>query len=264
MNRDESEQFRQSLNRCYSNAELKEWKAFDVFDGQYGTFEGQRGFSLEEFLCSVGYPETALPLVVSGEGMALGCGNPVAHANLKPGESVVDLGCGGGLDCLLSSMEVGEAGKVIGIDMSKDMVECAWDNASLLARYDNLEFRVGSIEDPPVESGIADAVLANCVISLSADRDCVYRQVYRILKSRGRLIAFDFVSTCAVSRAIRKEGDRGRFEIAIDNAEEVAGRLEKAGFINVTVELCGAEACLPANGGGNRLASPALVRGWKP
>jgi ubiquinone/menaquinone biosynthesis C-methylase UbiE len=117
--------------------------------------------------------------------MGLGCGNPQAIASLKPGETALDLGSGGGIDCFLAAKQVGDSGHVIGVDMTPEMVSRARDNAEK-SGVTNVEFRLGEIEHLPVADESVDVILSNCVVNLSPDKGAVYREAFRVLKPKGR------------------------------------------------------------------------------
>jgi len=166
----------------------------------------------------------------------LGCGNPIAIASLKKGETVLDLGSGGGLDCFLAAKQVGETGRVIGVDMTLEMIERAQQNASRL-KVANVEFRHGYLEQLPVEAASIDVVISNCVVNLTPDKFVVFKEIARVLKPGARLAISDVVSNGPVPEAMRKDVESwgaclgGALEV-----KEWERGLEEAGFDRIQIE----------------------------
>jgi SAM-dependent methyltransferase len=184
----------------------------------------------------LGYSVDDLASVPGGADMGLGCGNPRAIANLRPGETVLDLGSGGGFDAFLAANEVGERGRVIGIDMTPAMLTKARGNAEK-GSYSNVEFRLGEIEYLPVADGCVDVIMSNCVINLSPDKNQVFREAFRVLKPGGRLAISDVVATVELPPEMKNDMQLHSACVAgASQVDELAEILKSAGFHQVVIE----------------------------
>ena len=213
----------------------------------------------------VGYTSDELAGLPTGADLGLGCGNPTALLALLPDETVVDLGSGAGIDCFLAAKRVGPGGRVIGVDMTPEMVERARRNAAR-GSYPNVEFRLGEIEHLPLADGVADVVISNCVINLVPDKSAVYREAYRVLQPGGRFAVSDLVATRPISEKDRQDPElwagcsSGALEV-----EEVRRRLREVGFWPVSIELRGpAEPAASLSEPASLGVLPADIRATKP
>ena len=191
---------------------------------------------IEKISQAFGYSQEQLDSVPEGANMGLGCGNPQAIASLKQGETVLDLGSGGGFDCFLAARSVGETGRVIGVDMTADMVSKARQNAEKLGAK-NVEFRLGEIEHLPVADVSVDVIISNCVINLSPEKINVFREAFRVLKPGGRLAISDVVALQTLPDEIRNDlslisGCVGGTE----KVEDIAKMLQDAGFKEINIQ----------------------------
>ncbi len=198
----------------------------------------------------LGYTQDELAKVPEGADMGLGCGNPQAIASLRAGETVVDLGAGGGFDCFLAAPQVGDTGRVIGIDMTPDMLSKARKNATK-GGYGNVEFRLGEIEHLPIADETVDVIISNCVINLSPDKAQVFKDAFRVLKPGGRLAISDVVATAELPEDMRN--DPALVAGCMGNAsliEDLNSMMIAAGFERVAIN--------PKD------ESKAFIRDWAP
>ncbi len=189
----------------------------------------------EDISMKIGYTDEELNAVPGGANLGLGCGNPVALASLRKGETILDLGSGAGLDCFLASDKVGQDGKVIGVDVTPEMIEKAKENARK-GNYGNVEFRLGEIENLPVEGNSIDVVISNCVINLSIDKRRVFQEAYRVLKPGGRLMISDIVLLKELPDSIKNsiEAYIGCLSGAVMKDEYIEA-IKSAGFQDVKI-----------------------------
>ena len=185
---------------------------------------------------AIGYNDNELSDIPDGANLGLGCGNPTAIASIKPGETVLDLGSGAGFDCFLAAKKTGDSGKVIGVDMTHEMLSKAREN-STKGGYRNVEFRLGEIEHLPVADNSVDLIISNCVINLSVDKAQVFKEANRVLSPGGRMMISDIVLLRELPEKIRKSVDA--YAGCIAGAllkEEYLGLIAEAGFDQVEVK----------------------------
>jgi SAM-dependent methyltransferase len=215
-----------------------------IAQGQQSCGCGTCGPDAKEFAKSIGYSEGELAVIPDEANLGLSCGNPTALASLKEGEVVLDLGSGAGFDCFLAAAKVGPKGKVIGVDMTPEMIEKARSNAKKNG-VQNVEFRLGEIENLPVGDNSVDVVISNCVINLSADKSRVFQEIYRVLKPGGRIAISDIALLKELPEKIRESmeayvGCVGG-AVLIDDYRKI---VEAAMLQEVRVTVTGSSACI--------------------
>ncbi len=229
-------------NSCCSSAEISE----DTIQEAMGK--------------KMGYTDEELKKVPKGANLGLGCGNPVATASLKEGEIVLDLGSGAGFDCFLAANRVGNEGRIIGVDMTPEMIERARENAKK-GNYKNVEFRLGEIESLPVADNFVDVVISNCVINLSLNKRKVFKEVFRVLKPGGRFMVSDVVLLKELPDFIKNsiEAYIGCLSGAIMKGEYI-NTIKAAGFREISVID---ETPFPIECMANNPTAKAIVEGLK-
>src|SRR5579883_240795 len=208
------------------------------------------GTAADDKSIRMGYSADELAAVPEGANLGLGCGNPQIIGAMRPGEVVVDLGSGAGFDCLLAARQVGAEGRVIGVDMTHEMLNKARDNAARIGAG-NVEFRLGEIEHLPIGDNTADVILSNCVINLVPDKAQVFREAFRVLKPGGRLAISDVVNIRELTPELA--ADRALMCGCVAGAapeQSIRGWLEAAGFRNVRISV--------------KPESREMIAGWAP
>lgn len=218
---------------------IDESKIKDVVKEHYGSLaRGATGeLAQATACCGTALYSSAEVAVLPSEAVqaSAGCGNPTALASLIEGETVVDFGSGGGIDCFLAAQQVGEGGRVIGIDMTPDMIALANKNRDKLG-LGNVEFHLAEMENTPLEANTADVIISNCVITLAPDKDAVFREAFRILKPGGRMYISDMVLSEALPPEV--QSDVAQWVACVSGAdlkEKYLERLASAGFLEVRV-----------------------------
>jgi len=214
----------------------------------------------EDISRKIGYGDEEINAVPNGANMGLGCGNPTALASLKKGEIVLDLGSGTGFDCFLAANKVGDTGKVIGVDMTEEMIEKAKKNARS-GNYKNVEFRLGEIESLPVEDNSVDVIISNCVINLSPDKEKVFSEAFRVLAPGGRLMISDIVLLRELPDLIKKsvEAYIGCLSGAVMK-DRYIGMIKKAGFKKIKIIE---ESYFPVEWMANDATAKAIIENLK-
>ena len=219
---------------------------------------------IEQMNRIMGYSAEELDSIVEGSNLGLGCGNPTAIGELKAGDVVLDLGSGGGFDCFLAAKKVGDNGRVIGVDMTPEMLGKARENAAKMDAA-NVEFRLGEIEHLPVADNTVDAIISNCVINLSPEKHLVFQDACRVLKPGGRLFVSDVVATAEMPESLREQAAMVTGCIAgAEHVDRIRCLLAEAGFHNITIELKTysrelIESWFPQSGAENYVASADIV-----
>jgi arsenite methyltransferase len=190
---------------------------------------------LNEKARKIGYSEAELAAIPEGANLGLGCGNPQAIAAMKPGEVVLDLGSGAGFDCFLAAQQVGRAGRVIGVDMTHEMLAKARENAAKIGAT-NVEFRLGELEHLPVADNTVDVAISNCVVNLVPDKAQVFRETFRVLKPGGRIAISDVVNKTPLSAELKSDTALlcGCVAGAVP-VDQISGWLSDAGFIDIRI-----------------------------
>jgi ubiquinone/menaquinone biosynthesis C-methylase UbiE len=226
----EKESIKKAVREGYAEIAKQDGSCCGPVSSCFGTPEVAKGISKE-----IGYTDEEIKSAPEGANLGLGCGNPIALASLKEGETVLDLGSGAGFDCFLAAQKVGKNGKIIGIDMTPEMVGRATENAKR-GNYKNVEFRVGEIENLPVNDNSVDVVISNCVINMSPEKERVFREALRVLKPGGRLMVSDIVLLKPLPESIVKsiEAYIGCLAGAIGK-ESYLQAIKSAGFQEVKI-----------------------------
>jgi SAM-dependent methyltransferase len=231
------DQIRKKVRERYGDAARPENQSSCCAPGCCSTPELITNKSLQDASLQLGYSPEDLEVVPEGSNLGLGCGNPQGIASLQTGETVLDLGSGAGFDCFLAARQVGKDGKVIGVDMTPEMIHKARENARREG-YENVEFRLGEIEHLPAADSSVDVIISNCVINLSPDKPQVFREAYRVLKDHGRLAISDTVAVRDMPDQIKKDLDL--YSACISGAaavDNIRNMLSDCGFTEIQIKI---------------------------
>lgn len=234
MNNLSNDQIRQNVRSRYQQIAVTEVKSTSCCSTDSC---GDTPTDFNSISSRLGYSNEELNIVPEGANLGLGCGNPQAIASLQAREVVLDLGSGGGFDCFLASRQVGNSGKVIGVDMTPEMVSRARNNAAK-GNFSNTDFRLGEIEHLPVQDEVVDVIISNCVINLSPDKQQVFNEAFRVLKKGGRLAVSDIVTTAELPTEIKND-IHDLYSGCISGASSIGDleiMLKNSGFTNIVIE----------------------------
>jgi arsenite methyltransferase len=219
-------------------------------------------------IMSIGYAGEDANVAPDAAVMSLGCGNPTAIASLNPGETVLDLGSGGGFDCFLASTKVGPDGRIIGVDMTPEMISKARANAEK-GGYTNTEFRLGEVEHLPTGDNSVDVIMSNCVINLVPDKSAVYQEAFRVLAPGGRVAVSDVVRTAPFPEDLLDRLElHSACTVGASGVEETHSIMTEAGFVDIDIDIneesrAGIDAWVPDMNLG-RYAASAMITARKP
>ena len=224
-------EIKKSVRESYGRIALNEGSCCGTGQSQCG--DGSQVQEIDSK--AIGYSDTQINSVPEGANLGLGCGNPTSISSIKDGETVLDLGLGAGFDCFLASEKAGKNGRVIGVDMTPEMIDAARKNR-LKGKYENVEFRLGEIENLPVQNDDVDLIISNCVINLSPDKQRVFQEAFRVLKPGGRIMVSDIVLQGDLPDEVRNSAAAyaGCISGAIQESEYLE-IIETAGFTDVKV-----------------------------
>ena len=245
------EEIKKLVQEGYGKVASKKHSCCDL-----GNMHTQKIDFAEKISKKMGYTDEDIGSVPEEANLGLGCGNPIALASLKEGDVVLDLGSGAGFDCFLAANKVGRTGKVIGVDMTPEMIEKARSNAQK-GNYDNVEFRLGDIENLPVEDNSIDVIISNCVVNLSPDKRRVFEESFRVLKPDGALMVSDIVLLKELPDSIKNSAHAYINCIAgAIKKDDYIGAMKAAGFNEVKIVD---ETSLPFDSMGNDPAAKAII-----